>query len=442
MRAFFTENSHARLTPICKSEGVTVSCLAPAVLGVSLCLPLGAAGQVVSTTLPLAPAQPAAPDPLTLDAALTLARQHAPAVRAAEARATAEAGAAAASGRWRNPTLDLSIENLGPQDLDHDAFVWFTQPLDIGARRSTRIAAAQASRDLLLRDVDVRRRAVDIVVVDSYLAAVRARQATGLLDAHARAIDEVVQFVRRRVEGGVAPEADLRKLEAEKARTLIARVRADLDLRQQALTLGVLIGQHDAALGDRVVLPPAPPVGAVDIDGAVERRADIRAAAARVDERRTTAAAERALGSTAIAATGGYKRTSGFNTGTAGISIDLPMGLRNTPARLRAEADVTAATLELEQARALARADIEQALLAARVLSAQAARVNDDLVEPAVIAQRAARAAFREGTGDALALVDADRVYLDTQREALAVQLDAAAASIRARVALGEDPLP
>jgi hypothetical protein len=33
-------------------------------------------------------------------------------------------------------------------------------------------------------------------------------------------------------------------------------------------------------------------------------------------------------------------------------------------------------------------------------------------------------------------------VYLDTQREALAVQLDAATAAIRARLALGEDPLP
>ncbi len=416
--------------------------MAPAVLGASLCLPLVAAGQVVSTMLPLAHAQPTAPDPLTLDAALTLARRHAPAVRAAEARATAEAGAADASGRWRNPTLDLSIENLGPQDLDHDAFVWFTQPLDIGARRSTRIAAAQASRDLLVRDVDVRRRAVDIAVVDSYLAVVRARQATNLLDAHERALEDVVLFVRRRVTEGVAPEGDLRKLEAEKARTTVARVRADLDVRHQALMLGVLIGQPGATLGDRVVLPPAPPLGLLDVDAAVEQRADIRAAIARVEERRTTAAAERALGSTAIAAMGGYKRTSGFNTGTAGISIDLPMGLRNTPARLRAEAEVTAATLELEQARALARADIEQALLAARVLSSQAARVATDLVEPAVIAQRAARAAFREGTGDALALVDADRVYLDSQREALAVQLDAAAASIRARVALGEDPLP
>jgi outer membrane protein TolC len=81
-------------------------------------------------------------------------------------------------------------------------------------------------------------------------------------------------------------------------------------------------------------------------------------------------------------------------------------------------------------------------LLAARILGDQATRVATELVEPAVIAQRAARAAFREGTGDALALVDADRVYLDTQREALAVQLDAATAAIRARLALGEDPLP
>jgi cobalt-zinc-cadmium efflux system outer membrane protein len=420
-----------------------VSRMALAVLGATLCLPLPAGGQVVSSTPPTAShTLPPSADPLTLHMALSLARRRAPGVRAAEARATAESGAADASGQWRAPTLDLSIENLGPQDLDHDAFIWVTQPLDLGARRSTRIAAAQAQRDSMLSEVELRRRSVDLAVVDTYLAAVRARQATSLLDAHERAIDEVVQFVSRRVSQGVAAEGDLRKLEAERARTRITRLRADLDLQQQALTLGVLIGQGDAALAQRVELPPAPPLGAADVTAAVERRADVRAAISRVEERRTAAAAERALGSTAIAAMGGYKRTSGFNTGTAGLSIDLPMGLRNTPARLRAEAEITAATLELEQVRELARADIEQSLLAARVFTDQAARVHAELVEPAVIAQRAARAAFREGTGDALALVDADRVYLDSQREALAVQLDAAAASIRARMALGEDPLP
>lgn len=414
--------------------------MAPAVLLACLCLPAGAASQVVPATPP--PASPPASDPFTLTQAVALARAHAPAVRAAQARATAEAGVADASRRWRNPTVDLSIENLGPQDLQHDAFAWFTQPLDIGARRSTRIAAAQASRDYLVREVDAQRRGADLAVVDAYLAVVRTRQAAGLLGVHARAIEEVVGLVRRRVAEGVAPEGDLRKLEAEKARTMVAQVRADLEWRQRAIALGVLVGQDGTSLAERVVVPPPPPVTAADVAAAVEQRADVRAALAWLDDRKANAAAERAMGSTALAATGGYKRTSGFNTGTAGISIDLPVGLRNTPARLRAEADVTAAMLALEQARAAARSDVEQALLAARVLGDQATRVATDLVEPAVVAQRAARAAFREGTGDALALVDADRVYLDTQREALAVQLDAASAGIRARLALGEDPLP
>jgi cobalt-zinc-cadmium efflux system outer membrane protein len=404
-----------------------------AALCAALCLPLDAIGQTVTR------------EPLTLHAALDLASRQAPAVRAALARAEAEAAAAEAARAWRNPTVDVSIENLGPQDLDHDAFVWFTQPLDIGTRRSTRIAAATASRDLLARDADVRRRIVDMAIIDAYFAAVRARQLLTLLDAHLRATSEVVQLLRRRVSEGVSPEGDLRKLEAEAARTRIAQVRAEVELRQHAIALGVLIGEVDPTLGERLEVPallPVPPAGPAVVAAALERRADVRIAVARADERRAAAAAERALGGTAIAATGGYKRTSGFNTATAGISIDLPIGQRNVPARLRVEGDATAAVLELEQVRASARADADQALHSARVLTEEATRATADLVEPASIARQAARAAMREGTGDAHALVDADRVYLDTQREAMSLQLDAIAAVIRARVALGEDPLP
>ncbi len=413
-----------------------VTPLAPAALAACLCLPLVAVAQ----GLP-APGRSSV-EPLTLTAAVALARRHAPAVGAAQARALAAVAAATAARQWRGPTLDLSVENLGPQDLDHDAFVWFTQPLDIGARRSTRMAAAQASRELLGRTVDAQRRVVDLAVVQTYLEVVRERQVTALLAGHQHALSEMVSLVRRRVDEGMAAEGDLRKLEAEQARTMTARIRSDLAQRQSGLALGVLIGEADPEIAARLMPPLAPPVAAADVAAAIERRPDIRAAAALVEQQRAAAAVERALGSTAIAAMGGYKRTSGFNTATAGVSIDLPIGLRNTPARLRAEAEVVAATLELEQARAMARLDIDQALLAAQVLTAQAARLDEDLVQPALVAQRAARAAFREGTGDALALVDADRVHLDSQREAVTMQLDAVAASIRARLALGEDPLP
>lgn len=379
---------------------------------------------------------------LTLREALARAQAQAPRIRAARARADAAAEAVQASRAWRGPTLDLSIENLGPQDLQHDGFVWVTQPLDIGPRRRTRIAAAGATRDALARELDVQRHDVAIEVVQTYLAVVRGRQAVALLATHAADIGQAVDLLRRRVAEGVAPEGDLRKLEAERARVGVSRMRQELELRQQALHLGVLTGEDGAEVADRVVEPGPVPVEAPALAEAVARRPDVRAAAARLDERRTQAAAEKALGGMALAAMGGYKRTTGMHTGTAGVSVDLPIGARNRPARLRAEADVLAAEADLDHVQALARADIAQALLAAELLASHAARVATDLVEPAAIAQRAARAAFREGTGDALALVDANRVYLDTQREALAVQLDAAAASIRARLALGEDPLP
>lgn len=416
--------------------------LAPVLVGACLVV----SGPGLAQTLGASPTAPTAALPaaaaLTLADALARARAQAPQLRAASARATAAAEAADATRAWRAPTLDLSVENLGPQDLEHDGFVWFTQPLDIGARRTTRIAAAHATRDALSREVDLQRHLLDAEVVQVYLAVARGRQAVDLLTTHAQDIGEAVELLRRRVAEGVAPEGDLRKLEAERARVGLSRMRTELELRQQALHLAVLTGEDPTTLADRVGVPPAPPLATVDVATAVERRPDVRAAVARLEERRTAAAAERALGGTAVAAMGGYKRTAGLHTGTAGISIDLPIGARNRPARLRAAAEETAAAAELELARSRARADIEQALLAAQLLSSHAARVATDLVEPAAVAQRAARAAFREGTGDALALVDANRVYLDTRREALAVQLDAAAASIGARLALGEDPLP
>lgn len=425
------------------SGAVTTGRTAAAVLGGLLCLPGAASGQAGATADAIGVAL-AGSGPLTLAEALARARAYSPAIRAADAHATSGAAVADASRRWQGPRLDLSVENLGVRGLDRDGFAWITQPLDIGPRRSTRVAAARASQQWLAATADARRRETDVAVIDAYLTLVEVQQTAALLAGHESTIDEAVQVMAHRVREGVAPEGDLRKLEAEAARTRLARVRSELALRQSSLALGVLIGRVDSTLGQHVVLPALPPLddGHADLASAVDRRADIRTAVARVEERRALASAERAAGSAAFAAMAGYKRTSGFNTATAGVSIDLPIGARNATDRLRADADASAAAFDLEQARAAARADIEGALLAMQVLAEEARRVDDTLVAPAVDARRAARAAFREGTGDALTLVDADRVYLDTQRDALAVRLDAVTASIRARVALGWDPLP
>ena len=380
--------------------------------------------------------------PLSLPVAIDLARAHSPTVRAAHLRADAEIDAARAAGRWRAPTLDLSIENLGPQDLDHDGFVWFTQSLDLGARRSTRLALAAATRERAVREVDARRRDLDLRVVDVYLSSLRASQAGALLEAHEATLDELVRLVARRVTEGVAAEGDLHKLEVERTRTGLERRRLALERRQHLMRLGTLIGLPGEDLANRLVVPVPPPVESVDIETALAQRPDLALAAAQVEERRRAADAERALGSAAFAATGGYKRTAGLHTATAGVSIDLPIGQRNRSATVRAQADAEAARLEYEQGRLLVRQEIEHALVVARALADEVTRIDDTLVTPADYAQRAARAAFREGTGDALAVVDADRVWLAARRDALDLRLDAVAAAIQARVAAGQEATP
>ena len=377
----------------------------------------------------------------SLSHAIAQARARAPGVRAAEARAGAAERAADVAGQWRAPTLDLSIENLGPQDLDHDGFLWITQPLDVGPRRSTRLAYARASSAVARRSVDVQRRTLDTDVVDAYLAVVRDRATVDLLAAHEGSLAELVSMVQRRLDQGVVPEGDLRKLEAERARAATAGLRATVALRQHALRLSLLTGEPAANRAARVVPPPSPPLPAADATASA-RHPEVLAAEALVDERRTAAAVERALAGMAFAVAGGYKRTSGFDTGAAGISVDLPIGSRNKPAQLRAEAEVIAATLELDRVRDAVDAEMSEALATARLLGDHAAAVDATMVAPAAIALRAAQAAYREGTGDVIALVDAGRVHLDTRREAETLRLDAVAAAIRARLALGEALLP
>jgi outer membrane protein TolC len=63
------------------------------------------------------------------------------------------------------------------------------------------------------------------------------------------------------------------------------------------------------------------------------------------------------------------------------------------------------------------------------------------MLRPAEVVRNAARAAFNEGAANILSLVDAERVYLEAQREALQVKLDALAAGIETRLLLGEEIL-
>jgi outer membrane protein TolC len=81
-------------------------------------------------------------------------------------------------------------------------------------------------------------------------------------------------------------------------------------------------------------------------------------------------------------------------------------------------------------------------LRAASELSWRLDRMQEDLVRPAEAARRAALASFREGAGDVLRVVDAERIYSEARREALDLAVDAFLAIGRVRLAAGQEVLP
>ncbi|MEP7118640.1 MAG: TolC family protein, partial [Acidobacteriota bacterium] len=133
------------------------------------------------------------------------------------------------------------------------------------------------------------------------------------------------------------------------------------------------------------------------------------------------------------------KRTTGFDTALVGVSVSLPIFDRNKAAAARAGGEERAALADRDALARRLTADAISLLATARVLADRSARTDRELLTPADAVRTAARSAFREGAVDVVRLLDAERVYSEVRRAALELRLEALAAALEARLALGEE---
>lgn len=408
----------------------------------ALALALQLADAPAPTLRAAAPAQPV----VTLAEAMARARTTSPLVAAARARLEAADLARTMVPGIPNPLLELRGENYGPVSstrLPRDVFATIAQPVELGGKRRARIDVAGTLGDQAATALGVAEWVVALDVAESYIDALRARAVVQSLDEQHQGVHGIVEVLARRVREGTSAEADLRKFETE--RTLLASqiARASIALQSAVLRLSASIGL--AVDANRLAVPgvgvehlPIAPPAAAD----VASRADVRTAAAVVRQAEAQLALERSRAVPDVTVTAGYKRTSGFDTGVAAITMPVPLFDRNRPAVARAGGELRAAQLDLEMTERRALADATTQWAAARLLAERAGRSRDDLVEPAAVVRTAARSAFAEGSGDLLQLVDAERVFGQASREAAELALDTALAVIHARIAAGLSPLP
>lgn len=376
-----------------------------------------------------------------------MARQASALGAAARVRTEAAGTTIGMVNRLPNPSVEFRTENWhsGMSALPSDTFLVVTQPIELGGKLSARRAQQRSALESTEAAAALTERNVTWEVVRGYVDVLRQRSALASLIDQEGSLAEMVRVLTVRSDEGVVAEADLRKFQSERGRVLTHIVRTQGQLQLALGRLNALLGGRSFG-ADALSIPVLPQTILVRaglgsmID--VERRPEIVAARARLAHAQALLAMERARRVPDLLVSGGYKRTAGLNTGVFAVAVPLPIFDSNRAARTMAAAEVRAAELELAFIRDQARLAAESQMSVARRLLEHAAEIQRMQTEPAAVVRVAARAAFVEGAGDLLRLVDAERVHAEAVRETAELRLDALIAFFEARLLAGEDPLP
>ena len=411
-----------------------------------------------SAAVAVSPSEPAIPPEavaerlanLTLAEVVDISLANSPATREAWANAKAAAAGYGSARGTRLPSLDgtatLARGNTAQNRATGGASGWSTtygpgatlswQLLDFGGRAG-RVEAAKQS--LLAADW-THNAVIQDAVLDVVTAFYRYGGAKAILAANRASFTEAdssLAAAEARHEVGLATIADVLQ-----ARTARAQVKLDLQttegqVRTTRGALAVSMGYPANAPYDIEIGVPDVPVDgvahAVDelIAGAVASRPDLRAAQAQAKaaEARVRSARADLLPSLSVSGSTSRTWTDGVDDpvdrtgGALTLSIPLFGGFsgRHELARARAEADAAA-----ERARGFEQRVVYEIFVAHSdfLTATERVRTADELLTSAAASEEVALGRYREGVGDILDLLSAQRALASARAQQVNARLD------------------
>ncbi|MBI4510849.1 MAG: TolC family protein [Deltaproteobacteria bacterium] len=267
---------------------------------------------------------------LTLDEALSLARERAPTLLAARARIDEARGRlVGASVLLRaNPVLDGAG---GWRSADEqrggtaEAEVGLGQTFELGGQRGARIAGAEAdiARVAALRDDAARRLLRDVAV--AFLRALYAEERLRLAATTEQVAVEILRIAERRLQAG-----DIPKLDVNVSRAALSRARSEVRgaeaLRDAAKgELRILLGMEaHEALSVRGDLKDRRRYELQELLARAPQRPDLRALVAEQAEANATVRLGEAMVWPDLGVAVRYERDEGANVALGGLSLTLP----------------------------------------------------------------------------------------------------------------------
>lgn len=374
-----------------------------------------------------------AEEELTLELALSRARERAPSVLTARARIEeARARFQAASLLLReNPEVDAAAGRPSSGvDRSAELDVGLMQNLEIGGRRSARIGIARAELASSMAEAENALRRAFRDVAAAFLRALQAQERV-VLAAHADGIaTEILEIARRRHEAG-----DVALLDVNLAQAAAAKARAEThDARSDQFSslgeLRVLLGfppEEQLRLGGE--FPESRRYDLADLLARAEDRPDIRAIKSELDAANAELRLGGALAWPEFGLGARYERRDGEGLVLGAVRFTLPLFDRGQGVRAEARARARRLELELGAARRSVRAEVSTAF---EVYDQQKAAV-DELEKNAVRLleenESLSRESYEAGQISLAELLLVRREILEIRNDYLARLLDAAIAA-------------
>lgn len=384
-----------------------------------------------SATPLLVPREGPAPAGLTLDQALTEAEERSPAIAAARATVEAARGRLRQAGVRPNPELSVEVENFagsGPYSGTNgtETTVAINQRLDLGGRRSARVAQGQAEFAAAELRLVIARADLARQVRDQFATAVAARDRLRLATENRLRADELARVAGALVDSGREPP--LRGLRARaaaaQAEAALTAAQAEDDTSRRTLASLFGVDTPPPSVGGTAIFTPdqtSDPTQTLDVRLAEADR-DIAEAALRnqLAARRLDPAV--GLGVRRIEET----RDQAL---VAGLSLPLPFFDRNQGNIAAARAEVTAAEARRTGALATATAGVRNAAAGFRAAQARVEALERAAIPQASEAMRLARLSYQAGRLSLVELLDAQDAFAAAQTELIEARLARAQAA-------------
>lgn len=374
--------------------------------------------------------------PLTLEEALAAARTQSPGIEAAEAGIRATSAARTVAGLRPNPSFEAQTENVAGTGAYRglsgaETTIGFALPIELGGKRSARVAVAEARSDRAQIQAAIARADLELEVTQAYIEAVAAERRLVVARDQLAIATEGLRLASDRVMVGATSPIDQQRAEVLAINARTAADRAGRSVAVARDNLGRMIGRPVSGTLDLAwfeqtgTYGPTAPAGSQGTLALAAAHAELVTAEAqvRLAQSQRIPDVTLSLGARRLAATNDV-------AAVFGVSIPIPVfnNGRAAVVQARAERDQAGAQrrmARLDAERAIARAEADVANAAANARAA-----GGPGLAAAQEAARIARLGYGQGKFGQLELLDAERTLADTRAsatDALAAYHDAQA---------------